>query len=157
ASALGTGEGPNGFNRQAYRYIAVPVDRMLFAGRAHYDVTDDISVFGEATYSNTKASRQLEPYALDTGGATPLFASGSAPIESRVPVAGTNTFDVVRNPFVPDAIYNVATDRDGDGLRDVTSARRLPAFGPRAARTQRHLPRLPAAAASRLPHRSARP
>jgi outer membrane receptor protein involved in Fe transport len=147
---IGTGVGPNGFNRQAYRYIAVPVDRLLFAGRAHYDVTDDVSLFAEATYSNTKASRQLEPYALDTGGATPLYASGLAPIESRVPNVGANTFDIVRNPFVPDAIYNVATDRDGDGLRDITIARRLTDFGPRAASTERNFYRFVAGVEGQL-------
>jgi outer membrane receptor protein involved in Fe transport len=150
SSDLGNGVGPNGFNRQAYRYIAVPVDRLLFAGRAHYDVTDDISVFGEATYANTKASRQLEPYALDTGGATPLYASGAAPIESRVPIAGTNTFDIVRNPFVPDAIYNEATDSDEDGLRDITIARRLTDFGPRAASTERNFYRFVAGVEGQL-------
>ncbi|MFM9735962.1 hypothetical protein, partial [Streptomyces niveiscabiei] len=78
----------NGFNRQAFRYIAVPVERMLFAGRAHYELTDGIDLFGEATYAKTKASRQLEPFPLDSGGSNPVYATGRQPIETRVPGAG---------------------------------------------------------------------
>lgn len=135
---IGGGTGPNGFNRQAYRLIAVPVQRYLLATRGHYDISDNIRVFAEGTYSKTESDRVLEPYALETGGTNPLYpGSGVAPIETQVPVTGTNTFTIVRNPFVPDAIYNVATDTDGDGLRDIGFARRLTDVGTRSGSTSR--------------------
>jgi iron complex outermembrane recepter protein len=135
---IGGGVGPNGFNRQAFRLIAVPVQRYLFATRGHFDVTDNIRLIGEGTYSSTRSSRILEPFALDTGGANPLYpGTGVSPIETRVPVAGTNTFSIVRNPLVPDAIFNAATDTDGDGLRDVNFARRLSDLGTRSGSTTR--------------------
>lgn len=127
-----TGEGPNGFNRQFFRTIAVPVQRYLFAARAHYDVTDDISFFAEGTYNNTSASREIEPFPLDSGGANGIFpTSGIVPIETFV-----NGVPVL-NPFVPAAIAAVATDRDGDGLRDISFARRLGEFGTRNGSTNR--------------------
>lgn len=139
---IGGGVGPNGFNRQAYRLIAVPVERYLFAARGHYDISDNIRVFAEGTYSKTESNRVLEPYALETGGTNPLYpGAGVSPIETRVPIAGTNTFDIVRNPFVPDAIYAVATDTDGDGLRDIGFAKRLTDVGTRSGSTNREFAR----------------
>lgn len=130
---IGTGVGPNGFNRQNFRTLAVPVERRLFAMRGHYDISDAVRLFGEATYANTSSSREIEPFPLDSGGNNGIFpAAGRVPIETRVPVAGApGTFTIVRNPFVPDAIFNVANDADGDGLRDIGFVRRLSEFGTR--------------------------
>ena len=132
SNARGTGVGPNGFNRQFFRTIAVPVERILFAMRGDYDITDAINLFGEATYANTNSSREIEPFPLDSGGTNGIFPVGRVPIEARMPVAGApGTFTIVRNAFVPDAIYDLASDRDGDGLRDIGFARRLSEFGTR--------------------------
>jgi len=126
-----------GFNRQYYRTIAVPVQRYLFAARAHYDVTDSIRFIGEATYAKTTANRNIEPFGFSSAGAGGAYPSnGLAPIETRVPGAG-GTFSIVRNPFVPDAIYNAATDTDGDGLKDIGFSRRLLEFGTRRSSTTR--------------------
>lgn len=129
----GTGVGPNGFNRQNFRTLAVPVERRVFAMRGHYDISDSVRLFGEATYANTSSSREIEPFPLDAGGANGIFPPGGrVPIETRVPVEGQpGVFTIVRNAFVPDAIFNVALDQDGDGLRDITFVRRLSEFGTR--------------------------
>lgn len=129
-----------GFNRQNYRTIAVPVERYLFASRMHYDVTDKIRFIGEATYANTSSNRNIEPFGFSSAGSTGAYPNGGqAPIETRVqtPGAAAGTFSIVRNPFVPDAIYNAATDTNGDGLRDIGFSRRLLEFGNRRSSTSR--------------------
>lgn len=120
----------DGFNRQQFRTIAVPVERYLFVARGHYDVNDDITAWFDGTYSKTKSSRQIEPFALGSDNIFPA-SGGLVPIETLV-----NGVLMV-NPLVPDAIVAAATDGDGDGLRDFGFARRLNEFGPRRGKTSR--------------------
>ncbi len=137
----GTALPARGFNRQNYRTIAVPVERYLFAARAHYDLTDNIRFIGEGTYAKTTSSRNIEPFGFSSAGAGGAYSGvgGNAPIETRVLTPGTNAFTIVRNPFVPDAIYNAATDTNGDGLRDIGFSRRLLEFGNRRSSTTRDI------------------
>jgi len=132
SNARGSGVGPNGFNRQNFPPLAGPVDRGLLPMSGHYAISDAVRLFVEATYANTSSSREIEPFPLDSGGANGIFPVGRVPIETRVPVAGApGTFTIVRNAYVPDAIFNLAQDRDGDGLKDISFARRLSEFGTR--------------------------
>ena len=130
----GTGVGPNGFNRQDYRTLAVPVERYLFAARGNYELTDSVDAYFEGTFNRTTSSRIIEPFPLESGGANGVFPSGGGyNIENYLP--GTNT--IVANPLVPGAILAAATDSNGDGLRDIGFARRLAEFGPRSGSTTR--------------------
>lgn len=131
----GDGVGADGFNRQFYRTIAVPVERYLFAARGNYEVTDDINFFAEGTYANTNSSREIEPYPL---GSDDIFSSsgGLVPIETLVD-------GVVRvNPFVPAEIAAAAVDEDGDGLRDISFSKRLADLGSRNGSTNRDFYRI---------------
>ncbi|WP_106640662.1 TonB-dependent receptor domain-containing protein [Allosphingosinicella vermicomposti] len=121
----------DGFNRQFYRTIAVPVERYLIAARGHYDLNDSVRLVTEATYSKTKSARQIEPFALDVANIYP--ATGRAPIETLVNGVA------VLNPIVPTAIAAAAIDTDGDGLRDIGFARRLGEVGSRSGSTTRDL------------------
>lgn len=137
SSDLGTGVGPNGFNRQYYRTLAVPVKRYTFAAVGHYDVTDNISMFFEGTYNKTQSSRIIEPFALASDGSTGVYpASGVMPIENYI-IAPDGTTSIAINPIVPGAIAAQAVDSDGDGLRDIGFARRLSEFGTRNGQTTR--------------------
>ncbi|WP_066482610.1 MULTISPECIES: TonB-dependent receptor domain-containing protein [unclassified Sphingomonas] len=120
----------NGFNRQFFRTIAVPVERYLFAGRAHYDVTDSVRVYAEGTFNNTSSSREIEPFALGSENIFPA-SGGLVPIETFVNGVA------VLNPLVPGAIAAAAQDEDGDGLRDISFARRLSDIGTRNGSTSR--------------------
>lgn len=122
--------GPDGFNRQFFRTIAVPVERYLFAAAGSYEVTDNINLFFEGTYSKTKSERIIEPFFLSSEDIYPNNG-GIVPIET---VSDGTTFV---NPFVPQAIVDSATDLDGDGLRDVSFVRRITEFGPRQGSTTR--------------------
>jgi outer membrane receptor protein involved in Fe transport len=85
------GSAIDGFNRNAERYIAVPLERMLLTALGNYELTDNIEVFFEGSYSDTKSRSRLEPLAT---------ASDDARLPNGDPYAGL-TLD---NPFIPAAI-----------------------------------------------------
>ena len=143
---IGTGAGPNGFNRQNFRTIAVPVERYLFAASGNYDITDNIGVFFEGTFNRTTSSREIEPFALASDGTTGVYpADGLYNLENYVTrdfdgngvVDPTETNRVIANPFAPTAILAQAVDGNGDGLRDISFARRITEFGSRTGSTDR--------------------
>jgi outer membrane receptor protein involved in Fe transport len=134
-ATIGSGTGPNGFNRQEFRTLAVPVERYIFAARGSYEVADNVDFFFEGTFNNTTSSRIIEPFPLESGGSNGIFPGGGGyNIENYLP--GTNT--IVANPFVPAEILAAATDTNGDGLRDIGFARRLSEFGNRTGSTERN-------------------
>ena len=136
-ASIGSGTGPNGFNRQFYRTLSVPVERYVAAASANYEFADNINAFAEVTYVKTTASRLIEPYPAASGGISPIYpATGRAPIESFFEVDTDNdgipdTTQILVNPFVPQAIVDASSDFDGDGLRDIGFTRRLLEFGER--------------------------
>lgn len=138
----GTALPARGFNRQAFRTIAVPVRRYLFAARAKYDLTDGVEFFAEGTYNRTSARRQIEPFGISTSGTTGIYpADGLMPVQTRIRNAD-GTFSIVNNPLVPAAIFNASVDSNNDGLRDIAFSRRLLEFGTRNSSTDRDVFRL---------------
>ena len=115
------GVGATGYNRNGIRTIGVPVDRLLFAANGEHQISEAATVFFEGTYAATKTKSQLEPFAVDsTGGTNPIYAGGGfVPAESMV--NGVK----VKNPFMPNSLFALLTDRDGDGLKDYNFTRRL--------------------------------
>lgn len=133
-ATIGSGTGPNGFNRQNFRTLAVPVERYLFAARGNYNVSDDVNLFVEGTFNKTSSSRIIEPFPLESGGSNGIYPTdGGFNIENYLPGTGT----IVANPFVPADILAAATDTNGDGLRDIGFTRRLAEFGNRTGSTTR--------------------
>ncbi|MVO78518.1 TonB-dependent receptor [Sphingomonas sp. MAH-20] len=126
----GTQIGPDGFNRSAFRYLAVPVERYVAALRGNFEVSDALNLFVEGNYARTQVKTEIEPFPLDSSYITPE-AGGQIPIESLVNGV------LYRNPFVPDAIYADASDTDGDGLKDIFFDKRLSDFGPRTSTAKR--------------------
>ena len=57
-----------GFNRNAERYISVPLERHLGTVIANYDITSGVEAFLEGTYSRVTSNSRLEPFALDILG-----------------------------------------------------------------------------------------
>jgi len=124
-----------GFNRSEYRTIAVPTERFLFATSGNLKLNDNHAAFLEGTYAQTKVDTNIEPYPMDSADIYPA-SSGAVPAELLV------NGGLVRNPFVPLALYNASEDSDGDGLRDFNFTRRLAEFGPRHATVDRGTLRL---------------
>lgn len=129
SSALGTGTGPTGFNRTFYRYLAAPTERFSLSLNANYELSESANVFVQGTYASTSVNSNIEPFPL---ASEDIWGDGQMPIETYLP-DGT----IFRNPYVPDAIYNDASDTNGDGLRDLFFTKRLTDFGPRASSADR--------------------
>ncbi|MEL4177490.1 TonB-dependent receptor [Roseateles sp. PN1] len=125
----GDGVGATGFNRSAYRTIAVPTDRLMLASKGEFHLNDQHTVFFEGNYASTKTQTRLEPYPLSS--ADIFKPTGFVPAEFMV--GGVKT----RNPLVPDTIYNNAIDRDGDGLKDYNFTRRMSDIDVRGSKAER--------------------
>ncbi len=78
----------DGFNRNAERYISVPVERYMGSLLGHYDFNDAIGAFFEGSYAKTKSRSRLEPLATDNTDAT--MPDGN-------PYEGLT----IDNPFIP--------------------------------------------------------
>ncbi|KQN79071.1 TonB-dependent receptor [Duganella sp. Leaf61] len=123
-----------GFNRSEYRTIAVPTERFLFATNGTLKLNDNNNAFFEGTYAQTKVDTNIEPFALDSSNV--YRPDGIVPGESLI--GGVK----IRNPLIPDYLWNRMTDTNGDGLRDYRFTRRLTEFGPRHSSVNRGTLRL---------------
>ena len=119
-----------GFNRSDFRSIAVPTERYLLAASGNLALAADHSAFFEGTYASTRVTSKIEPFALAADDIYPA-SGGQVPAESFV--GGL----VVRNPIVPQFLYDRITDTDGDGLRDYFFTRRLAEVGNRGSTAER--------------------
>ena len=129
----GDGIGATGYNRNAIRTIAVPTKRLLFATNGDYQFSDKATAYFEGTYAATKTTSQLEPFAVDSsGGTNPIYAGGGF-VPAEFLVNGVK----VKNPYMPQALFNLLTDRDGDGLKDYNFTRRLSDIANRGNTTNR--------------------
>ncbi|MGF7148141.1 outer membrane receptor protein involved in Fe transport [Sphingomonas zeicaulis] len=129
------------FDGAPYGAIASPLERINTAARINYELTDKLKVFVEGTYARSKTRGYSGPLAHQSSSGQSIIPGG-APynIETRV-MAPTGEVAIVRNPFVPDAIYNGATDTTNatwrDGLRDITFQRRGLEWGPHNSELER--------------------
>ena len=128
----GDGVGATGFNRSQYRTIAIPTDRYLISAKGDFNITEAHTAFFETTYAASSTKTVIEPYPLDSIN----IAKGTAGfIPAEFMVDGVKT----RNPLVPDYLYNRATDRNGDGLKDYNFTRRLADIGNRGSEAERDM------------------
>ena len=142
-----SGVGPTGFNRTAYRYLAAPTERVLMSAMANYEVAPAVEFFAQGSYATTGVTSNIEPFPFASDN---VYDDGTVPVETFYTDPDTGLVSVVRNPFVPDAIYNDTidtpiydTDGDGefdtgDGLRDIGFVtKRLTDFGDRRSNADR--------------------
>jgi outer membrane receptor protein involved in Fe transport len=120
-----------GFNRSAYRTIAVPTGRFLFATNGNLALNENHSAFFEGTYAQTKVDTNIEPYPLDSIN---IYPGGTAP--GQVPAEFMVNGALVKNPLVPQYLFDQLGDTGaatgtGDGLRDYKFTRRMSEVGPR--------------------------
>jgi iron complex outermembrane recepter protein len=131
ANTNGTGGvEPTGFNRSEIRTIAIPTKRALIGVKGEHAFNDEHSVFFEGTYAASKTRTQIEPFPLASDDILP--ASGG-----QVPAGRLVNGVVVRNPLVPDHIWNDISDTDGDGVPDYFFTRRMSEVGNRGNQADR--------------------
>ncbi|MEA1649546.1 TonB-dependent receptor [Nitrospirillum sp. BR 11164] len=130
-SALG--RQPDGFNRSAYRTIAIPTTRYTGAANADYELTDWVKAFTEINYAQTHTQSRLEPFPL---ASNQIFTDPSALGQWDVQYRDAN--GVIRNnPLVPAAILASAKDSNGDGLKDIQFTKRLSDIDNRGSKNDR--------------------
>ena len=134
------GATPTGFNRSEFRAIAVPTDRYLFGTHGNLALGENHSAFFEGTYAATRVSTNIEPFPL---GAENIYpgTGGQVPAESFVQTS-PGVFTAVRNPMVPQYLWDRISDTDGDGLRDYYFTRRMSEVGNRTSKADRDTFRL---------------
>ena len=119
-----------GFNRQASRTIAIPLERYVFSTKGELAVNDNHSAFMEATYAQTQTRTRLEPFPFDSAATHP--ASGG-----QVPAEFMLNGQMRANPLIPASLLAQMTDTDGDGARDYFFSRRLSEVGNRSSAADR--------------------
>lgn len=122
--ALSSGTGPTGtvtgfssakfgFDRQPWRAIETPIERLMFAANGHYNISNTTQFYFESTFANTRSSANIEPYPHSSGD-----------LDGGYDMTGIS----IDNPYMPATIRNAAIAA-GDNYVDYT--RRLAEFGPR--------------------------
>ena len=124
-----------GFNRSAFRTIAVPTERYLLALNGEHAFTPAVTGFVEGNYSSTKVRTIIEPLALSSAD---FYKSSNGQVPAETLVNGAP----VRNPLVPQYLFDRIADTTGDGLRDYSFSRRLAEIGNRQAGIDRDTSRL---------------
>ncbi len=124
------GVGATGFNRSEFRAIAVPTERFLMAMNGELKINENHSAFFEGNYASTRVSTNIEPYPL---GAEDIYPSTGGQVPAEFLVNGA----YLRNPLVPNYLWDRIGDNDDDGARDYYFTRRMADFGNRTSRAER--------------------
>lgn len=103
ALVKGFSQNRDGFNRDAYRRVSVPVNRLLLGGGLEIEA-GATTFYAEASYGETRSGSSLEPYAA--AGGDPA-RDGAASIE----VPGGIRLD---NPYIPAPIAAEIAARNSD-------------------------------------------
>ena len=126
AVKLYQGSAVDGYNRASNRLLTTPVERYLGSVSADYEFSPSATLFGEFTYSKTKARSTIEPLAVDDQGSQGQSVynfNGSA--FAGIPVT---------NPLLPATIANAAI---ANGVNFVNFRRRSNGIFDRSADSNR--------------------
>jgi iron complex outermembrane receptor protein len=132
ATPLGSRDGinPNKFN-----IVSLPQTRYLAAGRLRFELSDDLTVFADATYARNKNIQQLDQTYVTTGR---MNIGGPTGLPITIPTS---------NPFIPAAMRALIPA----GRTEISIGRDLPEFGGRLISYNRQLYRAVAGLESNLP------
>jgi iron complex outermembrane recepter protein len=124
-----------GYNAAALAQQASPSDQLTVATRVNFDVTENLNLFAESTFSNykTKGMREASPMRTDSALGAFSGTGGFFPIQFQV-VNPANPADVrlLTNPLVPAAVVAAADNRnnnDSIGSKDISFLIRTSGFG----------------------------
>jgi iron complex outermembrane receptor protein len=124
-----------GYNAAALGQQASPSNQFTVATRVHYEVTDNLELFGESTFSTYKTVGRREASPMRTDSALGAFtgSNGYYPIQFQV-TNPANPADVriLTNPLVPASVVAAADNRftnDNISSKDVSFLIRTGFFG----------------------------
>ncbi len=125
----------DGFNASPYGQIASPSKQLTLASRVNYDVTDNVNVFVETTYSNyrTQGRREASPMRTDSALGAFTGTGGYYPIQFAVRDPATGNTVILNNPLVPAPVFAAADNRnnnDAIGSKDISFLIRTTMFPP---------------------------
>lgn len=125
----------HGFNRQAFRALAVPTERNLLAANMTFEVADSARLYVESTYSSVETNSSLEPFPL---GSDDIYGDQ---LQQCDPVGLTCSFGIPgSNPFIPADMLQLMRDAN-PGIADdnlvVGFARRMTELDQRGANNLR--------------------
>ncbi|HCR65056.1 MAG TPA: TonB-dependent receptor, partial [Oceanicaulis sp.] len=151
-SANADGSPLDGFNRQAYRAIAVPTERFTFSSLVNYEVNEKMNFFFEGTYASTETRSSLEPFALSSDD---VFGDNAAQFvdDNNDGVYDRSRYGIsILNPYVPLAMRDAAraaADFNNDGIQDIADedlvvgfVRRMTEVGQRSSQNTRQTARI---------------
>jgi outer membrane receptor protein involved in Fe transport len=116
---LSSGDTNDFYNYAPVNYLQVPQERHQITALGHFDVTDNMTVYGRAMFTDSNVPTQLAP--------TPIFQTSSFTLD------GSPFITPEAQQIISDAIGE-GVDTDGDGIDDTGSAllrRRLEEVGNR--------------------------
>jgi outer membrane receptor protein involved in Fe transport len=83
-----------GFNRQAFRALAVPTERNLLAANMTFEVSDAVNLYMESTYASVETNSSLEPFPLQSNNVYGTQGQQCDAAGCYFGIPGTN-------PFIP--------------------------------------------------------
>ena len=92
-----------GFNRQAFRALAVPTERNLLAANISMDMSDSLALYMESTFSSVETSSSLEPFPLSSEGVYGEQGQQCDAAGCYFGIPGTN-------PFIPADMLQIMRD-----------------------------------------------
>jgi len=125
----------DGINPNKFVIMSLPMKRYLANLRGHFDITDDLSVFAEGTYSRNDTVQQLDQTYVATGR---MNIGGPTGLPITIPVS---------NPFIPAGFRALIPA----GQTAIPVARDLPEFGGRRVDYTRQLYRFVGGVDAKLP------
>ena len=120
AVKLYEGAAIDGYNRNADRLLTTPVERYLGSVLADYEFSPAATLFGEFTYSRTRARSTIEPLAVNDQGSqgqTVYNFNGSSPF-AGIPVTNPLVPATIRNAAIANGVSFINFRRRSNGIFD---------------------------------------
>jgi iron complex outermembrane receptor protein len=122
---------PTGFNRSAYRAIAVPTERFLIGTTGNHTFNENVSAYFEGNFASTKTRTNIEPFPLSSSD---IYKGSEGMVPADLLIGGK----IMRNPLVPQYLYDrLDPNPDDNNLRRYSFTRRMAEVGSRTSGAER--------------------